>query len=98
MGKSIDTGQTWPVAQGRLPACDGCPVARATCVWPGSAMVKTVRRWGRQLVRANELRCAREDAHVRNLVVPHGVWACHACPHVSLNLVSFKNHLADVHA
>jgi hypothetical protein len=61
-------------------------------------MLRIVGRWRRQLVRAYELRCAREDAHVRNLVVPRGVWACHACPHVSLNLASFKHHLADVHA
>jgi hypothetical protein len=61
-------------------------------------MREIVRRWRRRLVRAYHLRCAREDAHVRNLVVPPGVWACHACPHVSLTVVSFKSHLADGHA
>jgi hypothetical protein len=61
-------------------------------------MREIVGRWRHRLVRAYELRCAREDLHVRNLVVPAGVWACHACSHVSLSLTSFKSHLAEAHA
>jgi hypothetical protein len=30
--------------------------------------------------------------------VPIGVWVCHHCPHVSLDLTAFKVHLVEVHA
>lgn len=55
-------------------------------------------RWRRRVARAYVLRCAREDARVRNIVVPVGVWACDLCPHVSLDALSFRNHLAGMHA
>jgi hypothetical protein len=96
--RAVPARQTWLIGQGKLSAREGCPLARVICVSRRSAMLKIVCRWRRRVVRAYELRCAREDAHVRNLAVPYGVWACHACPHVSLNLASFKHHLADVHA
>lgn len=52
----------------------------------------------RRTVRAYHLACAREDARVRNIVVPLGVWACQACSHVSLSQLSFHRHLVEVHA
>ncbi|MCW2493811.1 MAG: hypothetical protein QOH56_745 [Pseudonocardiales bacterium] len=57
-----------------------------------------MRRWTRLALRAYHLHCAREDARVRHLVVPLGVWVCEHCRHVSLNLHSFNSHRADAHA
>ncbi|MCW2724090.1 MAG: hypothetical protein JWN35_1011 [Frankiales bacterium] len=48
--------------------------------------------------RAYHLLCAREDVRVRDIVVPLGVWTCHHCPHVSLDQLTFINHIGEVHA
>jgi hypothetical protein len=52
----------------------------------------------RRAVRAYRLHCAREDARIRDIVVPIGVWVCDNCRHVSLNLVAYNNHLVEAHA
>ena len=62
------------------------------------AALKTLGTLRRRTVRAYHLVCAREDARVRNIVVPLGVWACQACSHVSLSQWSFHRHLVEVHA
>jgi len=51
-----------------------------------------------RLVLAYRLLCAREDARVRQVIVPLGVWVCHHCPHVSLDLPAFDAHLVALHA
>jgi len=51
----------------------------------------------RRVVRAYQLHCAREDARVRGIVVPLGVWVC-GCRHVSLDRLAFVRHLGEVHA
>jgi hypothetical protein len=60
-------------------------------------MTPLLSRWSRRLVRAYHLRCAREDARLRGIVVPVGVWVC-ACRHVSLDRLAFHRHLGEVHA
>jgi hypothetical protein len=57
-----------------------------------------VRRLRRRLVLAYRLRCARDDARLRHITTPTGVWACHHCPHTSLNKLAFTTHLSAVHA
>jgi GPR1/FUN34/yaaH family len=52
----------------------------------------------RRLVLAYGVRCARDDARQRQIRTPLGVWACHLCEHVSLNIASFDAHLVHVHA
>jgi hypothetical protein len=47
--------------------------------------------------RAYHLHCAREDARLRGIVVPLGVWVCD-CRHVSLDRLAFVHHLGEVHA
>ena len=61
-------------------------------------MREKLRTLRRRTARAYQLMCAREDARVRNFVVPLGVWACHTCEHVSLSQWSFHRHLLEVHA
>jgi ribosomal protein L37AE/L43A len=55
------------------------------------------RRW-RRLVLAYQVRCAREDAKLRRIVTPIGVWVCARCPHVSLSTGAYLAHLAGAHA
>jgi hypothetical protein len=55
--------------------------------------------WARhRLALAYRVRCAREDARVRHVMVPLGVWVCQHCPHVSLDLPAFDAHLVALHA
>ena len=42
----------------------------------------------RRAVHAYQLHCAREDARLRGIVVPLGVWVC-GCRHVSLDRLAF---------
>jgi hypothetical protein len=71
--------------------------------WPGSigdavaAMVLPFRI-GRRLSVAYQLRCAREDARVRGIKTPLGVWVCQHCPHVSLTSRLSDEHMVFVHA
>jgi len=53
-------------------------------------------RWLRRAVRAYHLRCAREDARLRGIVVPVGVWVCQ-CRHVSLDRLAFVDHSVVCH-
>ena len=54
-------------------------------------------RWIHRAKRAYHLHCAREDARIRGLVVPIGVWVCE-CSHVCLDRLAFLDHLVEVHA
>jgi hypothetical protein len=55
------------------------------------------RLWRRARL-AYQLGCAREDAKVRNIITPIGVWVCEHCLHVSLTQLTFRTHLAASHA
>jgi hypothetical protein len=57
-----------------------------------------LRRLWRRVKLAYHVRCAREDARVRNIMTPIGVWVCDHCPHVSLSQLAFQNHLVGAHA
>ena len=46
--------------------------------------------------RAYYLHCAREDARLRGIVVPVGVWVCQ-CRHVSLDRPAFVDHSVVCH-
>jgi hypothetical protein len=60
--------------------------------------MKYVRQLRRRLVLSYQLRCARDDARLRRIITPSGVWACHHCPHTSLNKLAHSTHLDSVHA
>jgi hypothetical protein len=66
----------------------------------GDAVAATVLRFriGRRVSAAYQLRCAREDARVRGIKTPLGVWVCEHCPHVSLTSGLFDEHMVFVHA
>jgi hypothetical protein len=51
----------------------------------------------RRLRLSYHVHCAREDARLRNIITPSGIWACYHCPHVSLDRQTFGFHLAGVH-
>jgi hypothetical protein len=55
-----------------------------------------IRSW-RRLALAYRLHCAREDAKLRKLVVPIGVWVCEHCPQVSLSTGAHLAHHAHAH-
>ena len=61
-------------------------------------MRKQVSQSWHRLATAYRLHCAREDAKLRNLVTPIGVWVCQHCPHVSLSTDGYLDHLAAAHA
>jgi hypothetical protein len=64
-----------------------------------SMRMAAVRRWGRKIVRAYHLRCAREDARKWQLIIPAGVWVCQHCPHVTFfDVARLRSHYAHVHA
>jgi hypothetical protein len=56
-----------------------------------------LRRVPGRLRRAYQLHCAREDARLRHIITPAGVWVCHHCPQVSLTQLAFTSHLAAAH-
>ncbi|HJQ02651.1 MAG TPA: hypothetical protein VJ851_13710 [Jatrophihabitans sp.] len=60
-------------------------------------MRKQVSGSWRRLALAYRLHCAREDAKLRNIVTPIGVWVCAHCPHVSLSSGAYVAHLAGAH-
>ena len=62
-------------------------------------MARTIR-YGtlRRLVRAYHQMCARDDVRRHGLVVPAGVWLCHHCPQVSLDITRLRQHVAGVHS
>lgn len=78
-----------------------CPSATPSNATPATPHVRrrggTVSRLLRRVRRVYELHCAREDARVRGIVVPLGVWVCN-CEHVSLDRLAFVRHLGEVHA
>ena len=59
--------------------------------------ISRLRHWGRRIVRAYQLCCAREDARVRHVVIPAGVWVCQHCPHFSFDATRLRDHLAYAH-
>jgi ribosomal protein L37AE/L43A len=52
----------------------------------------------KRIARSYRQHCAREDARVRNIVTPLGVWVCEHCRHVSLDLTGFTMHAVEAHA
>jgi hypothetical protein len=58
--------------------------------------VSRVRRLLDRARRAYYLHCAREDARLRGIVVPVGVWVCQ-CRHVSLDRLAFVDHSVVCH-
>jgi ribosomal protein L37AE/L43A len=61
-------------------------------------MRKQLARPWRRLALAYRLHCAREDAKLRRMVTPIGVWVCEHCPQVSLSTGAYLAHLAGAHA
>jgi hypothetical protein len=61
-------------------------------------MRKQLTRPWRRLALTYRLHCAREDAKLRKLVAPIGVWVCEHCPHVSLTTGAHLAHRAGTHA
>jgi hypothetical protein len=60
-------------------------------------MRRLVRPW-RRVVLAYRLRCAREDARIRGIIAPVGIWVCHHCPQVSFSQYAHTSHVAGLHA
>jgi hypothetical protein len=60
--------------------------------------MKMLRHWQRRVSLVYHLRCAREDARVRNIAAPIGVWVCEHCPHMSFSRPGLNDHLAHAHA
>ena len=50
------------------------------------------------LVRAYRLACAHDDAIIRGLTVPTGIWTCRRCQRVLLELTAFREHLRVEHS
>ncbi|HET6209979.1 MAG TPA: hypothetical protein VFD94_06335 [Jatrophihabitans sp.] len=61
-------------------------------------MRKQLARSWRRLALAYRLHCAREDARLRRIVIPIGVWVCEHCPQVSFSPGAYFAHLAGAHA
>lgn len=61
-------------------------------------MRKRLPRAWRRLALMYRLHCAREDAKLRKIVTPVGVWVCEHCPHVSLTTGAHRAHRAGAHA
>ena len=61
-------------------------------------MGETLRRAWRRVALCYHVRCAREDARVRNITTPLGVWVCEHCREVSLSQHAFNDHVTAAHA
>ncbi|HEY2041134.1 MAG TPA: hypothetical protein VGH11_00565 [Jatrophihabitans sp.] len=61
-------------------------------------MRKPLTRPWRRLALVYRLHCAREDAKLRNIVAPVGIWVCEHCPHVSLTTGAHLSHHTGTHA
>jgi hypothetical protein len=85
----------------RALSCSNCAGELAPARQPSrSASLRQSSAAGRLWRRVSltyHLLCAREDARVRNLTTPSGIWACYHCPHVSLDHLNFSRHLVGVH-
>jgi ribosomal protein L37AE/L43A len=55
------------------------------------------RPW-RRFALSYRLHCAREDAKIRKIATPLGVWVCEHCPQVSLSTGAHLAHYAVTHA
>ena len=61
-------------------------------------MRKRLTRPWRRFALMYRLHCAREDAKLRKIVAPVGVWVCEHCRQVSLTTGAHRAHRAGAHA